>query len=206
MRSSIISTISAATVFAVSATALAADWEVDASHSSAQFAVKHMMISNVRGEFPKLTGTFNENESDVTKSKAEFTIDASSINTHDEKRDAHLKGEDFFDVKNHPNITFKSTKVQKAGKEKLKVTGDLTIRGVTKPTTFEVTLSPKAVKDPWGNLKKAASGTATINRLDYDLKWNKALETGGVLVGNEVKLDVELELNQKPSAPPASQG
>lgn len=176
--------------------ALAADYEIDPAHSQVQFAVRHLMVSNVKGEFGKLSGTIALDEKDLTKSTVTATIDATSINTREAKRDGHLKSADFLDVEKFSAITFKSKKVKKAGKDKLKVTGDLTLRGVTKEVTLDVLASPE-VKDPWGNFKRGFSATTQISRKDFGLTWNQALEGGGVLVGDEVKIELEIEAAKK---------
>lgn len=174
----------------------ASAWEIDGVHSAANFSVRHMMVSNVRGDFSKLTGTLNIDDKDITKSSVEATIDVNSINTREPKRDAHLKGPDFFDAAQFPTLTFKSKKVESLGSGKLKVTGDLTIHGVTKPVVFDVELSPE-VKDPMGNLKRGATATTKINRKDFGLSWNKTLETGGVIIGEEVAITIDVELAKK---------
>ena len=178
----------------------AAPWEIDTAHSSAGFSVRHLMVSNVRGDFGKVTGAVNLDDKDITKSTVEATIAVSSINTRDEKRDGHLKSPDFFDVAKFPTITFKSKKVAKAGEGKLKVTGDLTIHGVTKEVVLNVDGPAKEAKDPWGNIKSGAVATTKINRKDFGLGWNKVLETGGVAVGEEVSITIDIELQQKKAA------
>jgi polyisoprenoid-binding protein YceI len=194
-----------AAVLAAPSFAFAATYEIDSAHSGAHFTVKHLMVSNVRGEFGKVTGTVNIDEKDITKSTVEATIDASTINTREPKRDEHLKAPDFFDVAKYPTITFKSTKVAKAGQGKLKVTGDLTMHGVTKQVVLDVDGPAKEAKDPWGNIKSGASATTKLNRNDFGLTWNKALETGGVVVGEEVNVTIDLELLKKaPAAAPAA--
>ncbi len=197
----------AAATLVVPSFALAANWEIDASHSAASFAVKHLMVSTVRGGFSGVKGVVKVDEKDVTKSTVEATIDASTINTLDAKRDEHLKGADFLDVAKFPTLTFKSTKVEKA-KDGLKVTGDLTLHGVTKPVVLNVEGPTQAVKDPWGNTKSGATATTTLNRKDFGLTWNKALEAGGVVVGDEIKVTLDLELSKKDAAPaaPAAKG
>lgn len=180
--------------------AFASEWEIDNSHSSATFKVKHMMVSNVRGEFQNVSGTLNLDDKDVTRSTVNATIDAKTINTRDAKRDGHLRSADFFDVEKHPNITFTSKKVTKKSATKLAVLGDLTIRGVTKAVTLDVELPKGELKDPWGNVKRGASATTTINRKDFGLNWNQALEAGGVLVGEKVEIAIDLELNKKKAA------
>lgn len=194
----------ALSVAAAPGISVAAEYEIDGSHSSAQFAVKHLMVSNVRGEFEKVTGRLNLDEKDITKSSVEATIDATSINTRDEKRDEHLKSPDFFDVQKYPTLTFRSTKVEKAGKGRLKVTGNLTLRGITRPVVLDVEGPTTAVKDPWGNTKIGASATTRVNRQDFGLKWNKALEAGGVLIGDDVKIALDLQLTEKKPAATAA--
>ncbi|XXF76721.1 YceI family protein [Myxococcaceae bacterium GXIMD 01537] len=189
-----------AAVIAAPSFAFAASYEIDSSHSSAQFSVKHLMVSNVRGEFGKVTGAVNFDEKDPTKSTVEATIDASTINTREPKRDEHLKSPDFFDVAKYPSITFKSKSVKKAGAGKLKVAGDLTMHGVTKEVVLDVEGPSKEIKDPWGNSKAGATATTKLNRKDFGLGWNKALETGGVVVGDEVAVTIDLELTKKPDA------
>jgi polyisoprenoid-binding protein YceI len=189
--------LTTALVLAAAGTALASDWELDPSHTTAQFSVRHMMVSTVRGQFGKVTGTVNLDDKDLTHSKLQVTIDASTIDTHEPKRDAHLKSPDFFDVAKFPNITFASTKVEKGAKGKFKVTGDLTMHGVTKPVVLAVDPLSAAVKNPWGKTVRGTSATATINRKDWGLGWNKALEAGGVLVGDEVQIQIDAELSEK---------
>ncbi|NRD54571.1 YceI family protein [Corallococcus exiguus] len=180
--------------------AFASAWEIDSSHSSAQFAVKHMMVSNVRGTFSNVKGNVNLDDKDITKSTIEATIDATTINTNEPKRDEHLKSPDFFDTAKFPTITFKSTKVAKAGKDKLNVTGDLTMHGVTKPVTLAVEGPTAETKDAWGNVRRGAVATTKIKRSDFGLTWNKALEAGGVAVGDEVTITLDLETTKKPDA------
>ncbi len=194
----------AAVALLTSGSAFAADYAIDASHSSATFGVKHMMVSTVKGEFQKLSGDVTIDDKDLTKSSVNVTIDAASINTRDAKRDEHLKAADFFDVAKYPTITFKSTKVAKAGKGKLKVTGDLTMHGVTKPVVLDVEGPSAAAKNPWGMTVRGASAKTTINRKDFGLGWNKTLETGGVLVGEEVAIELNIELTEKAPAAEAS--
>jgi polyisoprenoid-binding protein YceI len=167
-------------------------WQIDKAHSDIFFTVRHMVITKVRGRFLKWEGTLVLDEQDWSKSRVEVSIDAASINTSDEKRDGHLKSADFLDAEKFPKLTFKSTKVEKASGDKLKVTGDLTIRDVTKSVTLDVELLGKA-KDPWGNNKIAFNGKVAIQREEFGAKWNQALETGGLLVGKEVDIDLELQ-------------
>jgi polyisoprenoid-binding protein YceI len=184
--------------------ALAADYEIDSAHSSAAFAVKHMVVSTVRGSFGKVTGSVNVDEKDITRSTVEATIDVSTINTNEAKRDAHLKNADFFDVARYPTITFKSKSVKKAGEGLLKVTGDLTMHGVTKEVTLDVEGPAKEVKDLWGATKSGVAATTRLNRKDFGLGWNKVLETGGVAVGEEVAITIDLELTKKAPAAKAT--
>lgn len=169
-------------------------WDLDPAHTTAGFSVTHMMISTVRGEFGKTTGTVNLDDSDPTKSTVDVTIDASTIDTRTPDRDKHLKSPDFFSVDKFPTITFKSTKVEKNGAN-LKVTGDLTMRGVTKPVVLDVTGPSAAVKTPWGTQARGAHATGTLKRSDFGMVWNKALEAGGVVVSDEVALDLNVEIN-----------
>jgi polyisoprenoid-binding protein YceI len=175
----------------------AAMYEIDSAHTSAQFAIRHLMVSTVRGDFRKVTGMVNLNETDVTKSTIEATIDVASVNTGIEKRDEHLRSPDFFDVAKHPTMTFKSKKVEKAGEGKLKVTGDLTLHGTTKEVVldFEGNLTP--IKDPMGKTRIGGMATTKINRKDFGLAWNKTLETGGVVVGEETTITIDAEFTQK---------
>jgi polyisoprenoid-binding protein YceI len=168
-------------------------WKIDPAHSHAEFKVKHMMISNVKGSFSGLTGTLIEDTTNPTRSQVEATIDISSISTGDEQRDAHLKSADFFHHEEHPVMTFKSTKIEKKGDEEYAVTGNLTLRGVTKPLTFAVEGPSAPGKDPWGNIRIGLSATAKINRKDFDLTWNAALETGGILVGEDVQITLDVQ-------------
>ncbi|HET7824700.1 MAG TPA: YceI family protein [Anaeromyxobacter sp.] len=170
----------------------ASSWNLDPAHSQATFSVRHLVISNVRGEFGKLTGAANFDDKDASKSSVEATIDTTTIDTRVAKRDEDLKSENFFDVAKYPTITFKSTKVEKAGKGKLKVTGDLTMHGVTKPVVLAVEGPTQDIKDPWGNTRRGFSATTTINRRDFGLAYSKAIEAGPV-VGDQVKIDISAE-------------
>lgn len=186
----------AAFLVAVPALAHAADYEIDSSHSAASFTVKHMMISTVRGEFSGLKGGASWSKPDFSDAQINVAIDAGTVDTREPKRDTHLKSADFFDVTKFPTMTFKSNKVTKAG-DKVKLSGDLTIHGITKPVTFDATLPSKEMKDPWGNTRVASTATTKINRKDFGLTWNKGLEAGGVLVSDEVTIEVNLELVKK---------
>jgi polyisoprenoid-binding protein YceI len=165
-------------------------WTLDTTHSAAEFAVKHLMISTVKGRFNTFTGSGTTN-TDGTLKSAELTIDATSISTNVEARDNHLRSADFFDVAKFPTITFKSTKIEQKGTD-VTITGDLTMHGETKPVTLKGELTA-AVTDPWGNQRTALAVTAKINRKDWGLQWNQALEAGGWAVGEDVKLSVEFE-------------
>ena len=174
------------------ASAVATSWKVDPSHSHAEFAVRHLMISTVKGRFAEVTGTLTGDDSDPEHAAIELTIPVAGIDTRETQRDAHLRSADFFDADHHPAITFRSSTIVKAGRD-FTVTGDLTIRGVTRPVTLQVETGGR-VRDPWGNERLGFSATTRLNRKDFGLLWNQALETGGVLVGDEVKVSVELEL------------
>jgi polyisoprenoid-binding protein YceI len=175
------------------ALAEATTWNLDAAHLHPSFSVRHLVISNVRGEFTKSTGVVTLDEKDLTKSSVQATIEAASVDTGVGDRDKHLRSPDFFDVEKFPTITFKSTKVEKAGKDKLKVTGDLTIKGVTKPVVLAVEGPTGEIKDPWGNTRRGFSASTKINRKDFGLTWSKTIEAGPV-VGDEVKIELEGEL------------
>ena len=169
-------------------------WNLDPSHSTAHFGVRHMMISTVRGHFEKVSGTVTIDELDATKSQIDVAIDAASIATRDPKRDGHLRSADFFDVENHPTITFHSTKIAKAGKDQYTVTGDLTIRGTTKSVTLDVAGPTAPQTTPWGMVARGVSASGKVNRKDFGLNWNAAIEAGGFVVGDEVKIEFEAEL------------
>ncbi len=168
-------------------------WNIDPAHSSAEFKVKHMMISNVKGKFSGVSGKLTLNESDISNSSVEASIPVANLNTGDDQRDGHLKSADFFDIEKFPAMTFKSTKVVANGPGEGKVTGDLTVHGVTKQVTFDVDGPSAPGKDPWGNTRIGLSATAKINRKDFGLTWNAALETGGVLVGEDVVLMLDVQ-------------
>lgn len=172
----------------------AAEWKLDPSHTNVGFTVPHLVVSSVEGRFKEATAKIALDDADLTKSQVSVDINAASIDTGDAKRDDHLKSPDFFDVKKFPKLTFKSTKIAKAGAG-YKLTGDLTIRDVTKSVTLDATVSAP-VKTPWGNQARAAKVTGKIKRGDFGLKWNKALEAGGVVVGEEVTLNVSAEVTK----------
>ena len=168
-------------------------WNIDPVHSVAEFKVKHMMISNVKGQFTGVSGTLTLDEADVTNSRIEATIDAASINTREPDRDKHLKSPDFFDVEKFPTLSFRSTRVLRRDEGELSVEGELTIHGVTRTVVFAVEGPTPPAKDPWGNTRIGLSATTKINRKDYGLTWNAALETGGILVGDEVTISLDVE-------------
>ena len=189
--------ITAVAILLGGAAANAATFEIDPAHSSAQFAVRHLMVSTVRGTLGKVTGTVNLDEADVTKSTVEATIDAAGIDTREPKRDAHLKSPDFFDVAKYPTVTFKSKKITKIADDKYQVTGDLTLHGVTKEVVLDAEGSPKPFTDPFGNSKLGGAVHTKINRQDFGVAWNKALDSGGVVVGNDVDVTIDVELMKK---------
>ena len=166
-------------------------WDFDLTHSSVNFHVRHLMVSKVRGSFHKWGGTLELDDSDLTNSRLDVTIEAASVDTKEDKRDAHLRSPDFLDVENHPNITFKSSKIEKDG-EGYKVFGDITIHGVTKPVVLEVEGGGQ-VKDPWGGTRTGFSAKARLNRKDFGLTWNLALEAGGFVVGDKLEISIEIE-------------
>jgi len=167
-------------------------YQIDPAHSSAHFSVRHMMIANVRGEFSKVSGTVAFDAANPANSKVDAEIDVASINTREPQRDTHLKSADFFDVEKFPVISFHSKEISGSGGE-LRLKGDLTIHGVTREVTLDVEGPAPEHKDPWGNLRIGATASGKLNRKDFGLTWNAALETGGVLVGDEVKLTIDME-------------
>jgi len=191
------SAIAIAMFVALPVLAHADTWQIDPAHTNVEFSVRHMMISNVKGQFQKTSGTVDVNGKDPTSAKIDATIDATSINTRVDKRDAHLKSPAFLDVDKFPTITFKSTKIEADGPGKWKVTGDLTLHGVTKPVVLEVESTGTPVNDPMGNTRAGASATTKISRKDFGLTWNQPLETGGVMVGDEVAISIDVEAIKK---------
>lgn len=175
----------------------AATWQMDPAHSSFQFKIRHLTVSNVKGDFSKFQGVAIIDDQNINSLKVEVTIDAASVNTGHAQRDEHLRGPDFFDVTKYSTITFVSKKVIKTDANRLKVIGDLTLHGVTREITVDVEGPTPEVKDPWGNFRRGATATTKINRRDFGLTWNKVLDTGGLLVGDEVNIYVEVELVRK---------
>lgn len=182
------------------ARAATSTWQIDPQHSSAQFAVRHLGLSTVRGAFSKLSGTMVLDDQDITKSSVEVTIDVNTVDTREPDRDKDLRSERFFDVAHFPTMTFKSKKVEQVAPGKLRVTGELTIRGTSREVTLDVDGPTAAVKDPWGNQRLAATATTKINRQDYGVKWNAKLDNGGVVVGDDVNITLDVEMIQKPAA------
>jgi polyisoprenoid-binding protein YceI len=195
MFSNFLKLLSGLVLFAMSC--LGAEWNVDPAHSQASFAVKHMMVSTVHGTFNGLKGTILYDPARPMESKVEITIDATTVDTRNEMRDKDLKGDHFFDVTKYPTIAFVSKKVEPAGQDKLKIVGDMTLHGVTKEVTWMVDGPAAAVKDQKGSLHSGATATASINRKDFGLTWNKSLDGGGLMVAEEIDLTVEVEMVEK---------
>jgi polyisoprenoid-binding protein YceI len=173
---------------------MATTYKIDPAHSTAQFVVRHMMITNVRGAFSNISGSVTWDGANPSQSKVEAIIDATTIQTNEANRDTHLKSADFLEVEKFPTINFKGTGVKSTGDDELEVRGDLTIHGVSKPIALKVDGPTAEGKDPWGNARIGASATTKIKRSDFGLMWNSALETGGFLVGDDLKIEIELSL------------
>ena len=187
-------TVGLAAALSLPAAAATSTWQIDPAHSSAQFAVRHLAISTVRGAFTKVAGTVQLDDKDITKSTLDVTIDVNSVDTRVPDRDKDLRSERFFDVEHFPSMTFKSKKVDQVAPGKLKVTGDLTIRGVTKEVVLDVDGPTPPVKDPWGNQRMAINATSKVNRQDFGVKWNAKLDSGGVVVGDDVAITIDAEI------------
>ena len=168
-------------------------WNIDPAHTVAEFKVKHMMIANVKGQFSKVSGVLTLDEYNLTNSRVEATIETGSIETRNEQRDGHLKSVDFFHVEKFPTLNFKSTKISIVRDGELSVEGDLTIRGATRKVNFVVEGPTPPTKDPWGNTRVAISASTKINRKDFGLTWNAALDAGGILVGEDVTITLDVE-------------
>jgi polyisoprenoid-binding protein YceI len=196
----VVSVTAFAAALSLQAAGAASTWQIDPNHSSAQFAVRHLAISTVRGAFTKVNGTVQLDDKDISKSSVEVTIDAASVDTRVENRDKDLRSDHFFDVEKYPTLTFKSTKVEQVEPGKLKVTGDLTLHGVTKPVILEVEGPTAPVKDPWGNQRAAVNATTKINRQDFGMKFSPAMDSGGLVVGNDVVITIDVEMVQKGAA------
>ena len=186
-----------AAVLAISSLAATTIWQIDPQHTAAGFSIKHLMISTVRGQFKSVTGTVVWDDQDINKSKVDVTIDANTVDTSEPKRDADLKSANFFDVAHYPTITFKSKKIEQVSAGKIKITGDLTIHGVTKEVALNVEGPTGPVKDPWGNTRVAASATTRINRQDFGIKWDNKMDNGGLVVSNDVDIIIDLEMIKK---------
>lgn len=184
------------TVFVAGSSALAADWNLDKSHSSVNFSVKHLVVATVRGQFTDFDGSASFDPKDLSTLKTNFTVQIASVNTDNEKRDGHLKTGDFFDAENHPTMTFVSKKAEQVAPGKAKLTGDLTIRGVTKEVTFDVEGFNEEVKTPWGMYAVGGTATTTINRFDFGVSWDNKIDSGGLVAGENVKITLDLEFNR----------
>jgi len=193
-----------AAILSLPASAATSTWQLDPAHSAAQFSVRHLAISTVRGAFSKVTGAVIFDDKDVSKSSVDVAIDVSTVDTREPNRDKDLRSDHFFDVAQYPTITFKSKKVEQAGTGKLKITGDLTIHGVTKEVVLDVDGPTAPVKDPWGNQRVAVNATTKINRQDFGVKWNATMDNGGVVVGDEVSINIDAEMIQKNAAKPGN--
>ena len=174
-------------------------WQIDSAHSGIHFAVRHLVIAKVRGQFSRWTGALEVPAGDFGRAKVRVTIDASSIDTGVADRDAHLKSPDFFDVETHPEITFTSDRVEALGDDRYRVVGSLTLRGVTREVALDVEASGIA-KDPWGNARAGFSARTSLDRKAFGLTWNQALETGGVMVGDKVEIEIDLEAVRQDAA------
>jgi polyisoprenoid-binding protein YceI len=183
-----------AAVFSLPAAAATSEWKIDPPHSSAQFAVRHLTISTVRGAFTKVSGTVQLDDQDITKSSVEVTIDAASVDTRVPDRDEDLRSDRFFEVAKYATITFKSKKVEQVAAGRLKITGDLTIHGTTKEVVLDVDGPTAPIRDPRGNQRMAINATTKINRQDYGVKFNAKMDNGGLVVGDEVFITIDAEM------------
>jgi polyisoprenoid-binding protein YceI len=195
--SRIAATAGLAAALSLPAAAATSTWQIDPAHSSAQFAVKHLAISTVRGAFTSVKGSVQFDDRDLTRSSVDVTIDVNSVDTREPNRDKDLRSDHFFDAEHFPVITFKSKRVEQVAPGKLKITGDLTIHGITKEVALDVDGPTAPVKDPWGNQRVAVSATTKINRQDFGVKWNATMDNGGVVVGDEVSITIDSEMVQK---------
>jgi len=175
-------------------------WDIDPAHTSASFRVRHLMVSHVRGQLGPVSGTVWLDARDPSRSQVRASIDTRGIDTREPKRDEHLRSADFFDVERYPEVSFESTRVEPQPDGGLLVTGNLTIRDVTRAIALDVDPIPPAIKDPWGNTKRGATARATLDRKDFGLTWNMALEAGGVVVGDRVAVEIEVELVERKQA------
>jgi|CXWL01.1.fsa_nt_gi polyisoprenoid-binding protein YceI len=196
--------IAFAVALSLSSLALAAPWDIDSGHASANFSVRHMMVSEVHGTLGEVKGTVDLDEKDLTKSKIDVTIDVTAISTKNQKRDDHLRSDAFFNTEKFPTLSFKSTKIEKVADDKLRITGDLTLRSTTKSVVLDTTLAPE-VQNPFSKVAtRGAVAKTSINREDYGLVWNMALANNGVLVGKEVKIQLEVEFAKRGAKPAAA--
>ncbi len=195
-KGAVVAAMGAMLLLSAGAFAQSAEWTIDPNHSTAQFTVRHMGISNVTGSFTKVSGTATIDDSDLTKSQVQASIDVNSVDTRVEARDKDLRSPNFFDVAKYPTIEFKSTKIVKNG-DKLQLIGDLTIHGTTRSVTLDVDGPTAANTDPYGNLRRGLSASTTINRQDYGLRWNNRMGTGEAIVGDIVKIQIDAELIRK---------
>ena len=186
-----------AAALSLPAAAATSTWQIDPAHSAAQFAVKHLAISTVRGAFTSVKGTVQFDDKDITKSSVDVTIDVNSVDTRQPDRDKDLRSDHFFDAEHFPAITFKSKRVEQVSPGKLKINGDLTIHGITKEVVLDVDGPTAPVKDPWGNQRMAINATTKINRQDFGVKWNATMDNGGVVVGDEVTITIDAEMTLK---------
>jgi polyisoprenoid-binding protein YceI len=186
-----------AAALSLPAAAATSTWQIDPAHSAAQFAVKHLAISTVRGAFTSLKGTVQFDDKDITKSSVDVTIEVNSVDTRQPDRDKDLRSDHFFDAEHFPTITFKSKRVEQVSPGKLKITGDLTIHGITKEVGLDVDGPTAPVKDPWGNQRMAINATTKINRQDFGVKWNATMDNGGVVVADDVSITIDAEMIQK---------
>jgi len=178
----------------VPALAATTEWKIDPQHTAAQFSVRHLAISTVRGAFSKVNGTVLVDDQDISKSAVNVTIDVSTVDTREPARDKDLRGDHFFDVEHFPTMTFNSRSVEQVSPGKLRVTGDLTIRGTTKQVVLDVDGPTAAVKDPWGNQRAAVNATTKINRQDFGVKWNATMDNGGMVVGDDININIDAEM------------
>jgi polyisoprenoid-binding protein YceI len=195
--SRIVVTAGWAAALSLPAAAATSTWQIDPAHSAAQFAVKHLAISTVRGAFTSVKGTVQFDDKDITKSSVDVTIEVNSVDTRQPDRDKDLRSDHFFDAEHFPTITFKTKRVEQVSPGKLKITGDLTIHGITKEVGLDVDGPTAPVKDPWGNQRMAINATTKINRQDFGVKWNATMDNGGVVVGDEVSITIDAEMVQK---------
>jgi polyisoprenoid-binding protein YceI len=175
-------------------------WTIDPAHSSIDFLVRHMLVSKVRGRFTKWSAALELDEQDISKSRVDVTIEAASVETHEAQRDTHLRSADFFDVSNHPTLTFKSKRVEAVGADKLRVTGDLTIRGTTREAVLDVERGGIVAKDPWGKRRAGFAATTTVHRKDFGVSYNAVLDQGGLALGEDVSVAIELEATTSAAA------